>query len=337
MRRLFFVSICTLVLSLSSVLNIVSDNQTNTAAYAAENTDTNIKKVTPTETKPDEVDKAAVKKADTKKTQNNDEKETAAKETASMQEVAGVSAAPNSSENVAKKTNTTDINQMIYNGIDLSQCDNAVEVVRVLEQNGCDNINLNNIKDSKRLREILDKIQPTTEPAVTAAPKPTTKPVATAAPKPTTKPVATAAPKPTTKPVATATPKPTTNTGISNYANEVLRLVNIERSKAGLSALTTNSTLTAAANKRAQETVQSFSHTRPNGTGFQTALTEFGVSYRAAGENIAYGQRTPQEVVTGWMNSPGHRANILNANFNKIGIGVYQKNGVIYWSQLFTN
>ncbi|NLK74862.1 MAG: hypothetical protein GX288_06175 [Clostridiales bacterium] len=115
-------------------------------------------------------------------------------------------------------------------------------------------------------------------------------------------------------------------------------MVNQERAKAGLSALTSNSTLTAAANKRAEETVQLFSHTRPNGTSFSTVLGEFGIQYRTAGENIAYGQRTPQEVVTGWMNSPGHRANILNGNFGKIGIGVYQSsNGTIYWTQVFTN
>ena len=113
--------------------------------------------------------------------------------------------------------------------------------------------------------------------------------------------------------------------------------MNQERAKAGLSALTTHSALTNAANKRAKETQQSFSHTRPNGTNFNTVLKEFNISYRAAGENIAYGQKTPQEVVTGWMNSPGHRANILKADFGKIGIGVYKSNGVIYWSQLFTN
>ena len=127
------------------------------------------------------------------------------------------------------------------------------------------------------------------------------------------------------------------NSGLSSYANQVLQLVNQERAKAGLSALTTNSTLTAAANKRAQETKQSFSHTRPNGTSFSSVLKEYNISYRTAGENIAYGQRTPSEVVNGWMNSPGHRANILNADFNKIGIGVYESNGTIYWSQLFTN
>jgi uncharacterized protein YkwD len=146
-------------------------------------------------------------------------------------------------------------------------------------------------------------------------------------------------PKESTK----TTPAPSNNnhtqndSGLSSYANQVLQLVNQERAKAGLSAFTTNSTLTAAANKRAQETKQSFSHTRPNGTSFSTVFKEFGISYRTSGENIAYGQRSPEEVVNGWMNSPGHRANILNPSFNKIGIGVYESNGTIYWSQLFTN
>ena len=152
------------------------------------------------------------------------------------------------------------------------------------------------------------------------------------------KPVPTTKPAPTTAPVPTTKPSTSTNTsGISNYANQVLQLVNQERANAGLSALTTNATITSAANKRAQETAQSFSHTRPNGSSFSTVLKEYGVPFRAAGENIAYGQKTPQEVVTGWMNSPGHRANILKSSFGKIGIGVYQTNGVIYWTQVFTD
>ena len=93
-----------------------------------------------------------------------------------------------------------------------------------------------------------------------------------------------------------------------------------------------------AAQIRATEIEISFSHTRPNGTSFATAIREQGISYRTAGENIAYGQRSPEEVVEAWMNSEGHRANILNANFNKIGVGYYQNNrGVKYWSQEFTN
>lgn len=241
----------------------------------------------------------------------------------------------------------------IYKNVDLSQCDSANEVVSELQKNGYSNITKGNIQNIKGLEEILNMIQgsgsknntqstPTTKPEPTSKPAPTTKPTPTTKPAPTTKPTPTTVPAPTKKPEATkptTKPAPTTapSSNTSNYANEVLRLVNQERANAGLSALTTNSTITSAANKRAQEIVQSFSHTRPNGTSFSTVLKEYGVSYRTSGENIAYGQKSPQEVVTGWMNSPGHRANILNANFNTIGIGVYQKNGTIYWTQLFTN
>lgn len=122
------------------------------------------------------------------------------------------------------------------------------------------------------------------------------------------------------------------------YVKEVIDLVNAERAKAGLSALTMDKQVQAAAQVRAMECEQLFSHTRPNGTSFVTALQEQNVSYRRAGENIAWGQRTPQQVVTGWMNSEGHRANIMNPNFTTIGVGYYQNaNGTNYWSQLFTS
>ncbi len=92
-----------------------------------------------------------------------------------------------------------------------------------------------------------------------------------------------------------------------------------------------------AANVRAKEIKQQFSHTRPDGRSFDTVLTENGVSFRGSGENIAYGQRSPEAVMEGWMNSAGHRANILNANFKNIGVGYYQDtNGVNHWVQLFT-
>ena len=92
----------------------------------------------------------------------------------------------------------------------------------------------------------------------------------------------------------------------------------------------------AAAQVRAEEIVTSFSHTRPNGSSFSTALKEQNVSYRGAGENIAWGQRSPEEVVNAWMNSAGHRANILNERFTTIGVGHYQKGSTHYWAQLFT-
>lgn len=124
----------------------------------------------------------------------------------------------------------------------------------------------------------------------------------------------------------------------SDYAQQVLVLVNKERVKAGLSELSLSDTLTAPAQKRAVEIKDVFSHTRPDGRSWSSVLSDYNISYRASGENLAYGYNTPEAVVTGWMNSPGHRANILSANFNQIGIGVYtDSRGTVYCSQLFTN
>lgn len=121
------------------------------------------------------------------------------------------------------------------------------------------------------------------------------------------------------------------------YVLRVVELVNEERAKAGLNPVTLRKDISAAAQVRAQETEVSFSHTRPDGTKFTTALAQAGVTYRGAGENIAWGQRTPEQVMNGWMNSAGHRANILNEKFTSIGVGYYQNAaGTNYWTQLFT-
>lgn len=121
------------------------------------------------------------------------------------------------------------------------------------------------------------------------------------------------------------------------YVLRVVELVNEARAKAGLNPVTLAADVTAAAQVRAKETVTNFSHTRPNGTSCFTALDEAGVSYRGAGENIAWGQKTPEEVMNGWMNSAGHRANILNGKFTTIGVGYHQSaSGVNYWTQMFT-
>lgn len=121
------------------------------------------------------------------------------------------------------------------------------------------------------------------------------------------------------------------------YIKEVFKLVNEERKAQGLSELVLDETLCKAASVRAKESATSFSHTRPDGTPFSTVLKEYNVSYRRSGENIAYGQKSPAEVMKAWMNSSGHRANILGSSFTNIGIGCYiAPNGTIYWSQLFT-
>ena len=124
------------------------------------------------------------------------------------------------------------------------------------------------------------------------------------------------------------------NAQIEGYAREVAGIVNRERAANGLSPLKYSDQLSEAALVRAQEIQSVFSHTRPNGTRCFTAVTEAGISYRSAGENIAYGQRTPEEVMNSWMNSSGHRANILGS-YDYIGIGVTYKNGTYYWSQFF--
>jgi uncharacterized YkwD family protein len=118
-----------------------------------------------------------------------------------------------------------------------------------------------------------------------------------------------------------------------SYEQQVASLVNKERTSRGLKALAYNSALAKMAEDKAKDMYNNnyFSHTSPTyGSPFQM-MNSYGISYRSAGENIAKGQRTPQEVMNAWMNSSGHRANILNSSYNQIGVGYY--NGV--WVQEF--
>ena len=117
------------------------------------------------------------------------------------------------------------------------------------------------------------------------------------------------------------------------YAKQVASIVNRERAAKGLPPLKSSDTLNAAAITRAVEIETRFEHERPNGTTCFSALDEAGVDYFYAGENIAYGQKTPDRVMNAWMNSEGHRANILNASFKEIGVG-YVSDGN-YWTQMF--
>ena len=134
---------------------------------------------------------------------------------------------------------------------------------------------------------------------------------------------------PASQPSTTPTPTPTP---AADVKAEVVRLVNEERAKEGLAPLSTLPELDAAADVRAPEVAEYFSHDRPDGTSCFTVLSQCGVSgYRSAGENIARGYPTAEAVVEGWMNSEGHRANILNGNFTHIGVG-YQDGA---WVQLF--
>lgn len=128
---------------------------------------------------------------------------------------------------------------------------------------------------------------------------------------------------------------PEKDQSVLDYEQEVVRLVNRERASYGLDALELDWQLSRVARYKSQDMHDKnyFSHNSPTyGSPFEM-ISDFGISYRSAGENIAKGQRTPDEVVTDWMNSSGHRANILNASFTKIGVG-YVSDGN-YWTQMF--
>lgn len=151
--------------------------------------------------------------------------------------------------------------------------------------------------------------------------------------------------QPYTQPVAQppaqpSTPAAPTGTapGTGTVEAQVLQLVNAERGKAGLSALTMNGTLSSVAKTKASDMRDKnyFSHDSPTyGSPFDM-MKQFGISYSYAGENIAAGQQTAQAVMTAWMNSPGHRQNIMSPNFTQMGIG-YSPGGNMspYWSQMF--
>ncbi|MDR2132886.1 MAG: CAP domain-containing protein [Clostridiales Family XIII bacterium] len=119
------------------------------------------------------------------------------------------------------------------------------------------------------------------------------------------------------------------------FAKKVFELTNKERTAAGLAPLAWNDKLFEAAQIRANEITKQFSHTRPNGSGYHTALSDVGITGSAmSGENIAAGQRTPEEVINGWMDSPGHKANILRDGFDGFAAGVAYTDKY-YWVQLF--
>lgn len=123
----------------------------------------------------------------------------------------------------------------------------------------------------------------------------------------------------------------------SSAASEVVRLTNSARSQNGYAALVEDGALSEAAAVRAREIARSFSDTRPSGASFSSALSESGVSYLRAGENIASGQKSASEVVNAWMNSPGHRANILNSSYSRIGSASVNIDGTLYWVQIFAD
>ena len=128
---------------------------------------------------------------------------------------------------------------------------------------------------------------------------------------------------------------PTVSNTVSSYENEVVRLVNEIRVERGLKPLIADWQLSRVARYKSQDMkdIGYFSHTSPTyGSPFDM-MKNFGISYKSAGENIAKGYTTPRAVVDAWMNSPGHRANILNSSYTHIGVGYVQSGN--YWTQMF--
>lgn len=120
---------------------------------------------------------------------------------------------------------------------------------------------------------------------------------------------------------------------------EVFRLVNLERQKAGLKSLKLSIEISNVARDKSKDMAYRnyFDHISPTfGSPFDM-MRSYGIEFTYAAENIAKGYETPQSVMTGWMNSSGHKRNILNSNYNKIGIGYHKVNGTTYWTQMFTN
>jgi len=128
---------------------------------------------------------------------------------------------------------------------------------------------------------------------------------------------------------------PKTDEAVLSFEAQVIKLVNDEREKYGLEPLKENWELSRVARMKSKDMSENgyFSHTSPTyGSPFDM-MRSFGLTYNTAGENIAFGQRTPEAVVNAWMNSEGHRKNILNPSFSEIGVG-YEENGR-YWTQMF--
>ncbi|MYZ07519.1 CAP domain-containing protein [Streptomyces sp. SID2999] len=186
------------------------------------------------------------------------------------------------------------------------------------------------------------KTTPATKPAKTTKPaKPVTakpaalksasaKPVST----PTVRQVSTA-PRPvqTTTSPGTGTPQPAATA--SGDVARVVELVNAERAKVGCSPVELNSTLSKAAQDHSADMAahNTMSHTGSDGSDPGSRITAAGYQWSAYGENVAYGYATPEQVMDGWMNSPGHRENILNCSYKEIGVGLAQPGD--YWTQDF--
>ena len=210
----------------------------------------------------------------------------------------------------------------IYINVNGKECSAPLKPIYANISNLIINNNCNNQKPS--IKPETPEVTPDVKPDVPSTPdKPST---------PSDKPV-TNPDKPSTS------DKPTTNpTGeYAKFQQEVVDLVNKERTSRGLKPVTFNAELSKVATLKSQDMIDKnyFDHNSPTyGSPFDM-MKKFGISYKAAGENIAMGQKTPQEVMNSWMNSSGHRKNILSPDFTELGVGVASNGSSLYWTQMF--
>lgn len=192
-------------------------------------------------------------------------------------------------------------------------------------------VDLNSIDWNALLNNKLNKPSETTVETPDATKPEATKPVET---QPEAAKPATPAPAPA------QTPTESTNTAVSSYEQKVVELVNVERQKAGLPALKLDTAISNVARIKSKDMADNnyFAHQSPTYGSAGDMLSKYGIKWSAWGENIASGQKTPEDVVNAWMNSSGHRANILSSNYSRIGVGyVTNSNGTSYWTQMFAN
>ncbi|MEU3510948.1 CAP domain-containing protein, partial [Streptomyces longwoodensis] len=173
---------------------------------------------------------------------------------------------------------------------------------------------------------------PSARPSRSASPTPSATPTPSAR---TTSP--TPSPRPVTPKSAAASPRAAAPAASSDVAGQVLALVNQERKTAGCAPLTSSDRLRDAAQTHSDDMAARdfFDHVNPDGADPGRRITAAGYRWSTYGENIAKGQQTARSVMTSWMNSPGHRANILNCAFKNLGVGVHRGDGGPYWTQDF--
>ncbi|MEU6878804.1 CAP domain-containing protein [Streptomyces sp. NPDC046712] len=192
---------------------------------------------------------------------------------------------------------------------------------------------------------LLETPSPSASTSASAGATPSTRPSPTAKATPSkTAAPRTSSPAPKPKPKTTSSSNPDSGSGAGaqggsgsdSTADQVISLVNAERAKAGCGPLTANSQLTRAAQAHSDDMAARdfFDHTNPDGAGPGERVTATGYPWSTYGENIAMGQSSAEQVMESWMNSPGHRANILNCSFKEIGVGIHNQGGP-YWTQVF--